>query len=138
VARQNETALAVARFLNSSPWVRSVYYPGLPDHPDYAIAKQQMAGFGGVVSFELDADAARTRRFIDALRIPAIGPSLGGTESLIVPVALASYYDCPPEQRAALGISDGLVRLAVGIEDTDDVLADLAQALEATFGARAR
>jgi len=134
VARHNDTGLKVARFLEGHPAVRRVFYPGLPSHPDYAVACQQMSGFGGVVSFELDADLETTSRFVDALQIPYIGPSLGGTESLVIQVAVSTYYDLSSEQRAALGIADTLVRLAVGIENADDLIADLAQALDQTFG----
>ena len=93
-----------------------------------------MTGFGGVVTFEVDGDLERTTRSVDALRVPYIGPSLGGTESLVLPVALSSYYDYTLEQRAALRISDTLVRLAVGVEDGDDLVADLAQALDVACG----
>lgn len=134
VWHQNETGLQIARFLEQDRRVRHVYYPGLPSHADHQIACDQMSGHGGVVSFELDADLATTARFVDSLRVPYIGPSLGGTESLVLPVALASYYDHTPEERAALGISDTLIRFAVGVEDGDDLVADLAQALDATFG----
>jgi cystathionine gamma-synthase len=131
VARHNDTALKVARFLDGHPRVKRVYYPGLTSHPDHVIAAAQMRGFGGVVSFELDGDLDSTGRFVDALRIPFIGPSLGGVESLVVQVAQATYYELSSEERAAIGISDTLVRLAVGIEDDDDVLTDLSQALTA-------
>ncbi len=134
VAHQNEACLKVACFLEEHPQVRRVYYPGLPSHPDYNIAREQMDGFGGVVSFELDADLNTTGRFIDALKIPYIGPSFGGAEALVEQVALASYYELSSEARAAMGISDTLVRLAVGIEDVHDLVADLAQALDQTFG----
>jgi len=133
VAYQNETGMRVANFLEQHPQVRQVYYPGLPSHPDYRVARDQLKGYGGVVSFELDADLETTRRFIDALEVPYIGPSLGGAESLVLPVALASYYDYSPEERAAIGISDNLVRFAVGLEDVDDLIADLAQAIDAAF-----
>jgi cystathionine gamma-synthase len=129
VARHNETGLKVARSLQGHPKVRKVHYPGLPSHPDYAIASQQMSGFGGVVSFELDADLELTGRFVDALQIPTIGPSLGGVESLVIQVALVTYYELSSQERAAIGISDSLVRLAVGIEDPDDLITDLIQAL---------
>jgi len=135
MARQNETGMKVANFLEKHPVVRKVYYPGLPSHPDYHIARHQMNGFGGVISFELKADQMATRRFIDALKIPYIGPSLGGAESLVLPVALASYYDLSPEERAAIGISDTLVRYAVGLEDSDDLIADLAQAMDSAMAA---
>jgi cystathionine gamma-synthase len=133
VQRQNETADKIAHFLAKHPAVRRVYYPGLVSHPDYEVAIEQMTGFGGVVSFELETDLEGTGRFIDALQIPYIGPSLGGVESLVEQVALVSYYELSSEERAEIGISDSLVRLAVGIESADDLLADLAQALDQTF-----
>lgn len=134
LARQNDSGLKVARFLERHPVVRRVYYPGLPSHPDHATACEQMSGFGGVISFELDADLETTGRFVDALQIPYIGPSLGGVESLVGQVALVSYYELSSEERAEIGISDTLVRYAVGIENADDLVADLAQALDKTFG----
>jgi cystathionine gamma-synthase len=133
VQRQNETADKVAHFLAKHPAVRRVYYPGLVSHPEYEVAIEQMSGFGGVVSFELETDFEGTGRFIDQLTIPYIGPSLGGVESLVEQVALVSYYELSTEERAAIGISDSLVRLAVGIEAADDLLADLAQALDKAF-----
>lgn len=129
VARQNASGLAVARFLEEQPQVRRVWYPGLPSHPDHAIAAATMSGFGGVVSFEIDGDGARAHRFIDALRIPTIGPSLGGVESMVSPLAVMGYANVPPEERASLGIRDELVRLCLGIEDTQDLIDDLARAL---------
>jgi len=133
VQRQNETADQIAHFLAKHPAVRRVYYPGLISHPDYEVAVEQMSGFGGVVSFELETDLEGTGHFIDQLQIPYIGPSLGGVESLVEQVALVSYYELSSEERAAIGISDSLVRLAVGIESVDDLLADLAQALDKAF-----
>jgi cystathionine gamma-synthase len=133
VQRQNDTADQIAHFLAKHPAVRRVYYPGLVSHPDYEVAVAQMSGFGGVVSFELETDLVGTGRFIDQLRIPFIGPSLGGVESLVEQVALVSYYELSTEERAEIGISDSLVRLAVGIESVEDLLADLAQALDKTF-----
>ncbi|MEM7346166.1 MAG: aminotransferase class I/II-fold pyridoxal phosphate-dependent enzyme, partial [Chloroflexota bacterium] len=133
VQQQNDTALKIAHFLEKHPTVHKVYYPGLPSHPDHEIASQQMRGFGGVISFELETDFEGTGRFIDQLQIPYIGPSLGGVESLIEQVALVSYYGLSTEERAEIGISDGLIRLAVGIEAADDLLTDLAQALDKTF-----
>ncbi len=134
IHQQNRTALAVARFLHGHPAVAQVFYPGLPSHPDYALAAGQMSGFGGVVSFALNADGATTGAVIDRLKIPYIGPSLGGVESLVGQVALTTYSDLSPEERADLGITDNLVRLAVGIEDTRDIINDLAQALDAVLG----
>ncbi len=128
--RHNANGLAVARFLENHPKIRKVWYPALESHPDHTIAMATHHGFGGVVSFEVDGDAERAYRFIDALKIPTIGPSLGGVESLISPFALMGYAEVPPEERIALGISDELVRFCIGIEDTEDLLADLAQALD--------
>jgi cystathionine gamma-synthase len=133
VQRQNETADKIAHFLAKHPAVRRVYYPGLVSHPDYEVAIEQMSGFGGVVSFELDTDLEGVGKFIDHLQIPYIGPSLGGVESLVEQVALVSYYELSTEERAEIGIGDSLVRLAVGIESADDLLADLAQALDKSF-----
>jgi len=129
VAQQNRTALALAELVESHPRVKRVWYPGLASHPNHAIAKQLMRGFGGVVTFELDADMAATGRFIDALQIPRIAPSLGGVESLVEQPALMSYFELTTEEREAVGMRDSLVRYAVGIEDTDDLLADVQRAL---------
>ncbi|NPV67151.1 MAG: PLP-dependent transferase [Anaerolineae bacterium] len=129
VRQQNATAHAVAQYLERHPKIRRVWYPGLPSHPDHETAAAQMSGFGGVVTFEVDGTLQDTSRFIDAMRIPYIAPSLGGVESLIEQPAIISYYDQSPEERAALGIGDSLVRLAIGIEDAEDILEDLEQAL---------
>lgn len=129
VARQNANGLAIAHYLESHPKIRRVWYPGLPSHPDYDIARRQMTGFGGVISFEVDGDGEAAARFIDALRLPHIAPSLGGVDSLIEQPAIMSYYDTDPDIRLALGIRDELVRFAIGIEDTGDLIADLEQAL---------
>jgi cystathionine gamma-synthase len=130
VQRHNENGMRVAQFLEGHPKVRRVYYPGLSSHPDYAVAHEQMTGFGGVVSFEIEGDLESTGAFIDALRLPCIGPSLGGVESLVEQPAIQSYYELTTEQRRQIGISNELVRYALGIEDTDDLIADLEQALE--------
>jgi cystathionine gamma-synthase len=130
VERQNASGLTVARFLAEHPKVRTVWYPGLPSHPDYAVAAATMRGFGGVVSFEVEGDGPTAYRFIDALRIPTIGPSLGGVESMVSPLAVMGYASVEPEERAALGIRDELVRLCLGVEETGDLIADLAQALD--------
>lgn len=135
MARQNETALALARFLNGHPRVRQVYYPGLENHPHHAVAKAQMRGFGGVVSFDLDTDREGTLAFIDRLKIPCIGASLGGVESIVSHPASISYYELSREDRLAIGIADELVRYAVGVEDAEDLIADVAQALDGTGGA---
>ena len=128
--QHNASGMAVARFLEDHPKVRRVWYPGLESHPDHEVAARTMQGFGGVISFEIDGDGPAASRFIDSCRIPRIGPSLGGVESLIEQPSIISYYDTAPEVRLALGITDELVRLSLGIEETDDLIADLAQALE--------
>ena len=129
VRQQNETALKVARFLESHPKIDRVYYPGLPSHPDHKVAVRQMSGFGGVVSFEVAGDLHTTSEFIDRCRVPYIAPSLGGVESLIEQPALVSFYELSTAERLAIGIRDNLVRLAVGIEDADDLIHDLESAL---------
>lgn len=129
VRQQNHTAQAVAAYLEAHPKIERVWYPGLASHPDHEIAARQMEGFGGVVSFEVQGDLKRTSDFIDRMQIPYIAPSLGGVESLIEQPALVSYYEKSTEERLALGIKDNLVRFAVGIEDTDDIISDLEQAL---------
>jgi cystathionine gamma-synthase len=130
VRQQNATALALAAALEAHPKVARVWYPGLVSHPSHEVASRLMTGFGGVVTFELRADLATTSRFVDACRIPRIAPSLGGVESLIEQPALMSYFELPPEEREKVGIRDGLVRYAVGIEDADDLVADVRDALD--------
>jgi len=131
VRQQNATAMRLAAMLEAHPKVDQVWYPGLESHPTHAIARETMRGYGGVVSFALKADLDATSRFIDATRLFGIGPSLGGVESLIEQVALMSYIELTTEQRAAIGISDSLVRMAVGLENVEDLEADLLAALEA-------
>jgi cystathionine gamma-synthase len=127
VLRQNENGQRVAQFLEGHPAVRRVYYPGLLSHPDYEIARRQMAGFGGVVSFEIEGNMEQTGRFMDRLRLPYLGPTLGGVESIAQQPAV--FVSLDPEERRATGITDNLVRYALGVEDTDDLIADLTQAL---------
>ncbi|MCO6451146.1 MAG: aminotransferase class I/II-fold pyridoxal phosphate-dependent enzyme [Caldilineales bacterium] len=129
IERQNANGLAIARWLEAHPKIRRVWYPGLESHPDHAIARAQMRGFGSVVSFEVEGDGPAASRFIDAMRLAHLAPSLGGVDSLIEQPALISYYDLAPENRLALGIRDELVRFAIGIEDTEDLIADLERAL---------
>ena len=129
--RHNENGIRVARWLEAHPKIRQVWYPGLESHPDHEVATRLMKGFAGVVTFALESDLEGTIRFTDRCRIPYLAPSLGGVESLIEMPALMSYWDYPKEERERFGITDNLVRLACGIEDTDDLIADLEQALEA-------
>ena len=130
VMRQNENAQLLAEFLERHPKVERVHYPGLPSHPEHAIARRQMRGYGGVVSFEVRGDLAAGSRLVDACKIPRIAPSLGGVESLIEQPAMMSYHGLTTAERLQVGIKDSLVRYAVGIEDADDIIADLEQALE--------
>ena len=129
VERQNRTGQQVAEYLEAHPLIQRVYYPGLPSHPHYEIAKAQMKGYGGVVSFNIKGDLDTAKRFLDHLRLCFIAPSLGGVETLITHPALVSYYDKTREERYALGITDTLIRLAVGIEEPEDIIGDLEQAL---------
>ena len=129
VERQNKTALAVARVLEMHPSVERVYYPGLESHPSYAVARSQMRGFGGVVSFVVRGGREAAGRFIDGCRLATIAASLGGVETLIEQPALMSYFELPNEELAKIGIDPALVRLSVGIEDTEDVVNDLLNAL---------
>jgi cystathionine gamma-synthase len=129
--RHNHNGQKIAEFLEAHPRVEKVFYPGLVSHPSYAIAKKTMKGFGGLITFLVkDADWQATAAIIDRCKIPRIGPSLGGVESLIEQPMVMSYFDYPPEQRAAFGIHDNMIRMAVGIEDTDDLIEDLRQALQ--------
>ena len=129
--RHNENGAQVAHWLEAHPKIRRVWYPGLESHPDYAVATRLMKGFGGVVTFATRSDLEGTIRFIDRCRLPYLAPSLGGVESLIEMPALMSYWDHAKEERERFGITDDLVRLACGIEDASDIIADLEQALEA-------
>lgn len=129
--RHNENGLAVARFLAEHAKIERVYYPGLETHAYYEVARRTMSGFGGLVTFLVkDADWRRTAAVVDAVRIPRIGPSLGGVESLIEQPLVMSYYECSPDDRRAFGISDNMIRLACGIESSADLIADLSQALD--------
>jgi cystathionine gamma-synthase len=130
VAKQNEIALTVAEFLQTHPCVKKVYYPFLKSHRHYDIAIKQMRGGGGVVTFDIKGTIETAKRFLDSLRLCYIGPSLGGVETLITHPALVSYYDYSRKQRYQLGITDTLFRLAVGIEDVEDIIKDLDRALK--------
>jgi len=127
--RHNESGQRVAEYLESHPKVKRVYYPGLASHPHHDVAKRQMKGFGGVVTFEVKDDVSYALEFMSRLKIISIGPSLGGVESLITHPATISYYNVPREERLALGIKDGLIRLAVGVENIEDIINDIDQAL---------
>jgi cystathionine gamma-synthase len=129
VEYQNQSAQKVAEFLEGHPKIKKVFYPGLPSHPQHEIAKAQMKGFGGVTSFWVKANLKKVNKFLDALEFIYIGPTLGGTETLITHPATVTYYRNTRKERYQLGITDQLCRLAVGVEDPDDIIADLDQAL---------
>jgi cystathionine gamma-lyase len=129
--RHSSSGLKVARRLEAHPKVRRVFYPGLQSHPQHALARAQMRAFGGMISVELDGSLDSTRLFLERCRLFALAESLGGVESLIEHPALMTHGSVPSDVRAQLGIGDTLVRLSVGIEDPDDLIADLEQALAA-------
>src|SRR2546422_204850 len=124
---------AIGRRHRVTTVIDAVHYAGLPSHPEYDIAKKQMRGFGGVVSFEVAGDLDTASRVVDACMIPHIAASLGGVESLIEQPAIMSFYELTSEERLQIGIKDTLIRYAVGIEDADDLIADLDQALDRAF-----
>lgn len=131
IERHNANGQAVAEFLAGHPRIEKVFYPGLTCHPQYELARRTMRGFGGVVTFTVkDANWRRTADVVDAVRIPQIAPSLGGVESLIEQPFILSYYEFTPEQRHQWNIPDNMIRLSCGIENTEDIIADLGQALE--------
>lgn len=131
VAAQNASAAALARFLEGHPTVREVNYPGLAAHPDHAHASELLSGFGGMLSIRLSGGAAAADRMLDALRLPTNAPSLGGVESLITQPVKTSHAGMRREDRERIGVTDDLLRISVGIEDAEDMVADFRQALEA-------
>jgi cystathionine beta-lyase/cystathionine gamma-synthase len=130
IARHNASALAVAEFLAQDRRVSQVYYPGLPSHPDHGIAKRQMLGFGGMVCFDLDGRFDRAERCYDRLRVIKRAASLGGVESLVSMPVLTSQWGHTDDQLRQAGVTRGMIRLSVGLEDAEDLIADLDQALE--------
>jgi cystathionine gamma-lyase len=131
IERSNANALDLARWLEGQPKVRQVHYPGLASHPQHELARRQMHGHGGIISIALDTDLAGARRFLEHCEVFTLAESLGGVESLIEHPAIMTHATIPADQRARLGISDGLIRLSVGIEHVEDQRADLARALAA-------
>jgi cystathionine beta-lyase/cystathionine gamma-synthase len=127
--QHNATGLALAEFLAAHSKVQRVFYPGLATHPQYELAKRQMRGFGGMLAFELGSLAA-AERLLNAVRLHALAESLGGVETLISHPASMTHASVPPERRAAIGITDGMVRISAGLEDLDDLKEDLSQALD--------
>jgi len=131
VARQNENAQGVAGFLAEHAKVRKVHYPFLESHPQHAVARSQMSGGGGMVTFEVEGTGDDARRVSEAMRLFTLAPSLGGVESLVSIPVLTSHLTLPPEERKRIGITEQMIRLSVGIENGDDLIADLEHALEA-------
>jgi len=127
--RHCSNAFAIAKFLEAHPKVERVYYPGLESHPQHALAKTQMEAYGGMVTAVLTGGLEMSRRFLERVEIFALAESLGGVESLVEHPAIMTHASVPPEQRARLGISDGLVRLSVGLEHVEDLWKDLERAL---------
>lgn len=126
----NKAGLAVAQMLEAHPKIEKVWYPGLKSHPDYKTARKLMKGFGSVITFLVKGGNKETCKFIDSLELFLITPSLGGSESLITQMATMSFFDYPEEYRQSIGMVDNLVRIALGLEDIDDLIADLKQALD--------
>jgi cystathionine beta-lyase/cystathionine gamma-synthase len=123
--RQHEAnALAIAKWLRKQSKVRAVHYPGLPDHPQHQLARKQMSGFGGMLSFDLGS-RARAERFVERVHLFAFAESLGGVESLLAHPATMSHAGITSEERKAMGIGEGLLRVSAGIEDVGDLIADL-------------
>ena len=127
--RHNENAQAIAEFLEGHPKVRKVYYPGLESHPQKKLAEKQMRGFGGMMSVELEATMEETKNFLETVELFDFAPSLGGVESLITQPAITSHSYLTQEERDHLGISDSLLRVSIGIEDKEDLIAALEEAL---------
>jgi cystathionine beta-lyase/cystathionine gamma-synthase len=127
--QQMASAAKIARFLAASPAVATVHFPGLPGHPDHALARRDLAGFGAMLSFEVKGDVARADDFLRRLAIPIQAPSLGGVETLVTRPATTSHSGMSAADRRAAGVSDNLVRFSVGIEDVEDLIEDLEQAL---------
>ncbi|MBY0553370.1 cystathionine gamma-synthase [bacterium] len=127
-----ENAIKVAEFLQAHPMVEKVVYPGLKSHPQHELAKKQMTGFGGMITFFIKGGLPASRKFLESVQVFALAESLGGVESLIEHPAIMTHASVPADQRKKLGIDDSLIRLSVGIEDVDDLLSDLKQAFEQT------
>ena len=133
--QHDQSGRIIAQFLESHPAVERVYYPGLPSHPQHELAKRQMSGFGGMISFVVKGGLPRASAFLKNLKIFALAESLGGVESLAEHPAIMTHASVPADLRAELGIDDGLIRLSVGIESTDDLLGDLQEAFSASESA---
>ena len=128
--RHNESGLKIAQWLELHPMIERVYYPGLVSHPQHELATEQMSGFGGMISIVVKGGLEKTKRFMENLNVFTLAESLGGVESLVNHPAIMTHASVPEDIRAELGITDSLVRLSVGIEDADDLMQDIDQALQ--------
>jgi cystathionine beta-lyase/cystathionine gamma-synthase len=129
VKRQNANALRVAEWCHDRKEVRRIHYPGLPDHPDHTVARELLDGFGGMLALELAGGARGAERFLRRLRLIQHAPSLGGVDTIVSEPRHSSHAHLSAEERVALGIPDGFIRMSVGLEDPDDLIADIEQAL---------
>jgi cystathionine beta-lyase/cystathionine gamma-synthase len=132
--RHNANGMAVARWAEAEPGIARVHYPGLESHPDHEIARRSLDGFGGMIGIEIEGGGEAATRFVGALQLAKLAPSLGGVETLVTEPRHTSHHAMTPEERAANGIRDGFVRISLGIEDADDLIADFAQALGGVAG----
>jgi cystathionine beta-lyase/cystathionine gamma-synthase len=130
VARCNENAQRVAEWCAARPEIEKVHYAGLPQHPDHALAKKLLDGFGGLLSIELAGGAPAADKFVRKLRMIAHASSLGGVDTLVIEPRFSSHAHMTSEERAAIGIPDGFLRLSIGIENAEDIIADIAQAIQ--------
>jgi cystathionine gamma-synthase len=130
VRQQNATAQKIAEAMAQHPRISRVLYPGLPDFPGHALARKQMSGFGGMLSIEVKDSGEDATRVADRLKLFALAPSLGGVESLVTQPCTTTHHGLTPEERSRRGISDAMLRLSVGLEDAEDLIADLRQALD--------
>ena len=128
--QHQKNAIAIVEFLSSHPKVKTIYYPGLENHPNHAVAMKQMRGFGGMVSVEFHLPLESTKKLISSFKLFALAESLGGVESLVCHPATMTHASIPEKERHACGITDGLVRFSVGIEDSDDLIEDISKGLE--------
>jgi cystathionine beta-lyase/cystathionine gamma-synthase len=129
MARHSENGMAVAKYLEAHPKVERVSYPGLPSHPQHDIAKRQMSAFSGMITFELKGGLESGRVLMNSVKLCSLAESLGAVETMITHPATMTHVEVPREEREARGLTDGLVRISVGIEDVEDIVADLEQAL---------
>lgn len=136
IRQQNESAMRIATYLDQHPFVENVYYPGLPSDPGHDIARKQMSGFGGMLSFTLKGDFSSVREFLPHLKYAHAAANLGSVETIVGPPRTTSHVECTAEERAAMGIPESLIRYSTGIEDTEDLIADLENALKITAGER--